>query len=101
MGDAQWALFNIKTDPGETTDLSATVPDVLADLKAEYAVYAAANGVLEMPEGYNSAEAVAKNSTARFYQHNRHILIIAAIVALILLYALYRLIRMVIRRVLA
>ena len=99
MGDAQWQLFDIKSDPGETTDLSASLPDVLADLTAEYAAYAAANGVLEMPEGYNSAEAVMKNSIARFYKHNPHIPIIAAILGLILLFALYRLIRWGIRRV--
>ena len=99
MGDAQWKLFDIKRDPGETSDLSAALPDVLTDLKAEYATYAAANGVLDMPEGYNSSEAVANNATARFYKHNRHILIITAMVALILLFALFRLIRMVVRRV--
>ena len=99
MGDAQWKLFNIKTDPGETTDLSASFPEVLDDLIAEYGAYAAANGVLEMPEGYNSAEAVMKNSIDRFYKHNRHILIIAAIMGLILLYGAFRLIRWGIRLV--
>lgn len=99
MGDAQWKLFDIVSDPGETADLSAALPDVLADLTAEYATYAAANGVLDMPEGYNSSDAVMKNAMARFYQHNRHVLIIAAIVALILLYGLFRLVRMVVRRV--
>ena len=66
---------------------------------AEYAAYAAANGVLDMPEGYNSAEAVAKNATARFYEHNRHALIIAGMVILILLYLFYRGIRTVFRRI--
>lgn len=99
MGDAQWRLFDITTDPGETTDLSASLPDVLADMIAEYAAYAAANGVLDMPEGYNSAEAVAKNATARFYEHNRHALIIAGMVILILLYLFYRGIRTVFRRI--
>ncbi|GAB5455761.1 MAG: arylsulfatase [Henriciella sp.] len=99
MGDAQWKLFDIVSDPGETADLSAALPDVLADLTAEYATYAAANGVLDMPEGYNSSDAVMKNSVARFYKHNRHVLVIAAIVALLLLYLLFRLVRMVVRRV--
>ena len=98
MGDAQWKLFDIIGDPGETSDLSASQPGVLADMKAEYTAYAAANGVLDMPAGYNSSEAILKNSTARFYKHNRHILIISGIVILILLYVLYRVIRAVFRR---
>ena len=98
MGDAQWKLFNIVSDPGETTDLSAAQPDVLADLTAEYAAYAAANGVLDMPEGYNSSEAILNNATARFYKHNRHVLIILGIIALALVYVLYRVIRAVFRR---
>ena len=98
MGDAQWKLFNIVRDPGETTDLSADQPNVLADLTAEYAAYAEANGVLEMPEGYSSSEAVLNNATARFYKHNRHVLIILGIVVLVLLYLLYRVIRAVFRR---
>ena len=99
MGDANWKLFNIVYDPGETTDLSAAEPERFTDLKAEYAAYAAANGVLEMPEGYNSAQAVADNATARFYQHNRLALIFIGIVLIGLLYCLWRLVRFVFRRV--
>ena len=98
MGDAQWKLFDLKNDPGETADLSASLPDVLAELTAEYDAYAAANGVLEMPEGYNSAEAVMKNSIDRFYKNNRHIPVIAAIIGLIFLYGAFRLIRWGVRR---
>ncbi|MFN3214231.1 MAG: arylsulfatase [Henriciella sp.] len=99
MGDANWKLFDIVSDPGETTDLSAVEPERFADLQAEYAVYAAANGVLEMPEGYNSAQAVADNATARFYQHNRLALIILGLVLLGLLYGLWRLARFIFWRV--
>lgn len=99
MGDANWKLFNILNDPGETTDLSEAEPERFADLQAEYAAYAAANGVLEMPAGYNSAQAVADNATARFYQHNRLALIVIGVVFLGLLYGLWRLARFVFRRV--
>ena len=99
MGDATWKLFDIVTDPGETTDLSATMPDVYADLQAEYANYAAANGVLEMPEGYNSAEAVLRNATDRFYKHNRGVLIVLGLVLLLLLYGAWRLVLFTLRRV--
>ena len=71
---------------------------MLAELTAEYDAYAAANGVLEMPEGYNSAEAVMKNSIDRFYKNNRHIPVIAAIIGLIFLYGVFRLVRWGVRR---
>lgn len=84
VGDAQWRLYNMALDPGETVDLSETQPDILADLLAAYADYAAEVGVLEMPEGYNSMQTVAKNATARFYQNYRGWIIGLAVAALII-----------------
>ncbi|MEL6860311.1 MAG: arylsulfatase [Pseudomonadota bacterium] len=71
VGDGEWQLYNMAKDPGETTNLSEAEPEKLAELLAAYADYAAEVGVLEMPEGYNSFQAVSENATARFYQNYR------------------------------
>lgn len=53
IADGQWHLYNIAKDPGETQDLSATIPALHAEMLAQYAQYAQDNHVLEMPDNYN------------------------------------------------
>ena len=65
VGDGQWRLYNLARDPGETTDLSAEEPAVMARLLAAYDAYAQRVGVLPMPEGYDSRAQVVRNSGAR------------------------------------
>jgi arylsulfatase/uncharacterized sulfatase len=57
-GDGQWRLYDIKSDPGETRDLAATMPDRFAAMRADYATFAKDNGVLEMPAGYTADEQI-------------------------------------------
>lgn len=45
IGTAGWQLFNIAEDPGETTDLAAENPQLLAELTAAWDDYAANNMV--------------------------------------------------------
>jgi arylsulfatase/uncharacterized sulfatase len=52
-GDFKWRLYNLKNDPGETNDLSASSPEIFTDLLNEYATYTANNNVLEMAEDYD------------------------------------------------
>ena len=60
-----WRLFNLKVDPGETNDLSAAMPDRFAVMRADYANYAKANGVLEMPAGYTADEQINRYAFER------------------------------------
>jgi arylsulfatase/uncharacterized sulfatase len=64
-GDNQWRLYHVVNDPGQTTDLSAQLPEVRADLERAYAAYAKANGVLELPKGYKVQRQAAHNSIIR------------------------------------
>ena len=98
-GDAQWRLFNMAIDPGETQDLRAAAPDVLADLLAEFDAYSARVGVLEMPEGYHSLEAILANTTPRLINQYKWYLLGIGIAILLLLYGVYRIVRNVLRRV--
>ena len=53
-GDGSWRLYDLKSDPGETKDLSAVMPDRFKAMMADYRAYAKANGVLDMPAGYTA-----------------------------------------------
>jgi len=70
LGDNQWYLYNLKTDPGETNDLSAQLPEKFEAMKAAYDTYAASVGVIEMEEGYAAEKVVAKKSAATILKNN-------------------------------
>ena len=53
QNDTEWHLFNIKTDPGESSNLAQQMPALLEEMLADYAAYVETNNVLPMPEGYN------------------------------------------------
>jgi arylsulfatase/uncharacterized sulfatase len=53
VGDGQWHLYNIVTDPGESRDLRDVMPDRFEQMAASYDAFAEANHVLPVPDGYN------------------------------------------------
>ena len=69
FGDGQWRLFNIENDPGETHDLSTAEGEVFASMRAAYDAYAEANGVLDMPPGYDVQRQVAHNALAKQFEY--------------------------------
>ena len=84
-GDARWRLYDLSKDPGETTDLSASLPEIYDDLSTEYAAYSKRVGVLEVPEGYNSLDEVTRHSLARQAERYRPYLIGVGIALLALI----------------
>lgn len=61
VGDDQWRLFNIKTDPGESQDLTETMPEKFEAMKALYAQYEKENNIQPVPVGYNQQRQVGLN----------------------------------------
>ena len=53
VGNEQWHLYNIVTDPGEVNDLQQQMPERFVAMQADYTEYARVNGVLPMPVGYD------------------------------------------------
>jgi len=47
FGEGVWKLYDVKTDPGETTDLAAKYPMVFEELKSAWDKYAADVGVVQ------------------------------------------------------
>ncbi len=85
MGDAQWHLYDIRQDPGETRDLQQQMPDVFQHLQADYESYAKAHGVLPMPPDYNPVRQVLINSVLHYWIPAYRKPALASLVALVLL----------------
>lgn len=66
-GDSTWRVFDIVDDPGETTDLSSSSPELQAELMHEYRVYANRVGILELPDGYQVEQAIGRNVLAKLW----------------------------------
>lgn len=90
VGDGKWRLFDIVTDPGETTDLSKQQPQIMAQMLADFDAYAQRTGVLPMPPGYNSQEQIEANALKRYIHRYRWQIALAGLVLLALLYGLWR-----------
>lgn len=82
VGDGQWRLFDIQSDPGETDDLAASRPELLSRMQSAYAEFAERDGVLDMPPGYSADDQI--NSYA-FENNMKPRLIRAAPLALVVL----------------
>ncbi len=92
-GDATWRLYNMAEDPGETRDLSDTMPEKKNELLTDYAAYAARVGVLDMPDGYNSLQQIEANTRAKLQKRYGWLVVPLGMIALVLLYVVSRLIR--------
>lgn len=61
LGDHAWRLYDTVKDPGETRDLTKDMPQLAAEMLADYRAYAARVGVAEVPAGYTADREIAKN----------------------------------------
>ena len=53
LGDGQWRLYHLLSDPGEVRDIAATEPERFKTMLADYEAYALANGVLPIPKDFD------------------------------------------------
>jgi arylsulfatase/uncharacterized sulfatase len=97
LGENEWRLYNLKTDPGETNDLAAQEPDRLKDMRAAYQTYTEQVGVQPLPEGYSVQRQVLKNAIAKQLSFYWWILALAALALVATGWAVWRLIRRRIR----
>ena len=86
VGDGQWHLYNLRTDPGETQDLQRQMPEVFRSMQRDYAAYAQSHGVLAMPEGYSPTRQVLINSFVNYwipYYRKPVLVLLAALIAVL------------------
>lgn len=79
VGDGQWHLYNLETDPGETHDLSKALPEAFVALQGQYTQYAKDHGVLPMPEGYSPQRQVMINSFLHYWLPAYGAMLVAAV----------------------
>ena len=60
-GHGEWRLYDIVRDPGETRDLAAAMPVLRRTMQADFARFAARDGVLPMPAGYTAEAQINAN----------------------------------------
>ena len=87
VGDAQWHLYDIRNDPGETQDLQNRLPDVFKSMQADYDSYARTHGVLAMPAGYDPTEQVATNTLVNYFIPRYRNTVLAWLAGLVVLVA--------------
>lgn len=61
LGDSEWRLYNIVSDPGETQDLKADMPDRFRAMLEAYTVFEKENRVLPIPAGYQQTRQLMIN----------------------------------------
>ncbi len=70
-GDAQWRLYQLTIDPGETHDLKGEEPARYQQMLADYETYAKTNGVLKLPDDFDPFQQVKINSIKVQLHHYR------------------------------
>jgi len=69
--DRRWRLYDLAADPGETDDIAAANPDIVAELTAAFDAYAAEVGVVHPPPDYAPLAQLQRN-VARFGAERGH-----------------------------
>ena len=97
-GDGKWRLFNLASDPGETTDLSESEAELFAEMLGEWDAYTKRVGVLEMPEGYDSVQQILNNTAARLLDNYPWLYAVFAGLALVLGLIVWWIVRLFVRK---
>ena len=98
FGDGEWHLYDIASDPGETTDVAAQHPVVFQEMLNEYQSYANEVGVFEMAAGDSARKQLTINGIKKF-SANYWYLCLALFAALAAtLYGMFRMFKLVVGR---
>jgi len=97
-GDGVWRLHNIVLDPGETRDLTAEQPAMVAAMLQDYEDFSAQYGVLPMPPGYSGEKMIADAATAQIVEKYGRMLLLAALTVVIALMTIGILLWLLLRR---
>jgi len=89
LGDGQWRLFNIVEDPGETVDLSGSLPVVFQRMLSRYQRFERENLVLPLPAGYSQVKQLVSNTLQIQYREGVLIFLLT-LVLLLPFYVAYR-----------
>jgi len=98
FGEGKWQLYDLSTDPGETTNLSADHPALFQELKDEYQTYANDVGVYEIPAGESARKQLVENSLKKMAVNYWYVVLVTLAVFAIVIYGAFRLISALLTR---
>ncbi len=98
FGDGEWHLYDIASDPGETTDVAAQHPVVFQEMLNEYQSYANEVGVFEMAAGDSARKQLTINGIKKFSANYWYVLLALFAALAATLYGLFRIFRLVLGR---
>lgn len=93
LGDAAWRLYDLSTDPGETTDLSAKNPALFKSMLAEYRSYSEKVGVVELGPDDSAFKQIFKNIATKALHKYWPYALGLILVSFAALYLCFRLVR--------
>jgi len=85
VGDRQWHLYNIVSDPGETEDLADAMPERMQLMLRAYDQYVLENGVLPVPVDYKQVSQVGINGLREIYGKQMLVLLVSMLILVIFL----------------
>jgi arylsulfatase/uncharacterized sulfatase len=85
IGDSQWHLYNIVSDPGETKDLADAMPERMQIMSRAYEQYVLQNGVLPVPVGYKQVFQIGINGVREVYGKQMMVLLVSMLILVIFL----------------
>ena len=85
VGDRQWHLYNIVSDPGETEDLADAMPERMQLMLRAYDQYVLENGVLPVPVDYKQVYQVGINGLREVYGKQMLVLLVSMLILVIFL----------------
>ena len=88
VGDGQWRLFNIVTDPGETVDLAASQALRFQRMLSGYEQYRRDNSVVPVPPGYTQIKQLFSNILLQY--RDATIVFLLTLLLLLPFYVAYR-----------
>ncbi len=87
LGDGEWRLYNIVTDPGEARDLKADMPERFQTMLAAYDQFTQDNKVMAIPPGYSQTRQLVTNMLRD--QYGSAVLVILLAILLLIPFAVY------------
>ena len=97
-GDGAWHMYDIFSDPGETTDVAMQHPDLFQEMQNEFKSYAEEVGVYNPPPGETARSQISINAMKKFSKNYWYLLVGLFLVLAGLLYGIFRMLKMMVVR---
>ncbi|MEO0322915.1 MAG: arylsulfatase [Myxococcota bacterium] len=96
-GDGEWHMFDLSTDPGETSDVAADHRELFREMREEYETYASEVGVFQMEPGESARKQLSRNAIRKTFGNYWHLIVPLLVLVLASLFGAARALRSLVR----